>query len=172
MVSKYFSTFFETFQNMSQKCEQFPYGTFGGIILGFWSPYVPERTSKQQIKKIWLVDCFLMPKWETWNVQKQVFALHVLQIKRFRRSGKFIENEDPNCITKASKLKPLASKVWIFEILMDFGKLVFFMSFGLPQMRANKSNKSDFGRAEIEESVKIGPCHHQGWTTKLRFWLF
>ena len=35
MVLKYLSTFFEHFQKMSQNCEQFSYGTFGGIFLGF-----------------------------------------------------------------------------------------------------------------------------------------
>ena len=37
-----------------------------------------------------------------------------------------IEHGGPNGIKKATKLKPLASKVCFFEILMDFGKLVFF----------------------------------------------
>ena len=40
--------------------------------------------------------------------QKEVGALYLLQIKRFRRSLKLIEKGDPNGIKKASKLKPCA----------------------------------------------------------------
>ena len=36
-----------------------------------------------------------------------------------------IENGGPHGMKKASKLKPLAFKVWFLEILMDFGKLCF-----------------------------------------------
>ena len=37
-------TFFENVQNMSQKCEQFLYGIFGGYVWDFWSPYVAEAS--------------------------------------------------------------------------------------------------------------------------------
>ena len=78
-------------------------------------------------------------------VKKQFFASYLLQIKRFRRSGKLIENESPNGIKKILQLKPLASKVWFFEISMDFGQLIFFMFFGVVKKLAPKMKKTDFG---------------------------
>ena len=43
--SNTFFDIFETFQTMSQKCEQFSYGTFGGIFLGFLVPYIGRSRS-------------------------------------------------------------------------------------------------------------------------------
>ena len=43
-------------------------------------------------------------------VNKKVSATHLMQIKRFRRSEKLIENGGPKGMNNTSKLKPLASK--------------------------------------------------------------
>ena len=44
-------------------------------------------------------------------IKKNVFALYVLLFKRFWWSGKRNENGGPNGAPKASKFKPLVSKV-------------------------------------------------------------
>ena len=86
-----------------------------------------------------------MPKWEAWKSKKDVFALYVLQFKRFRWSEKSIENGGPNYINKSSKLKPWASKVAFVEIFVDCGKLDFLMFFRSAKRRAPITNKSFLG---------------------------
>ena len=60
-----------------------------------------------------------------WHTEVVIAAAPELQFKRFRWSRKLIENGGSNDINKSSKLEPWASKVDLFEILLDLGKLVF-----------------------------------------------
>ena len=60
-----------------------------------------------------------MPKWEDRNVQREVFAVYLLQFKRFSWSRRLLENEGPNRIKKLYKLKPWASKVTLFQMFMN-----------------------------------------------------
>ena len=131
-------------------------------------------TSKKGLEKTEFVDGFSMPKWKAWNCKKEVFALYVLKTKRCRRSGNLIENGSPYCIEKASQLKPLASKVWFFEILIDFGKLVFLMFLGAGKRRAKKLT-NQFVLCEISgrrgsPEITGGGNNYPDWNTKLRFW--
>ena len=71
-----------------------------------------------------------------------------------------IENGRPNGMNNASKLRPLASKVSFILILMDFAMLGLLMGAG--KRLANKSNKSDFGRAEIKTGGEGGIFHYPG----------
>ena len=73
-----------------------------------------------------------------------VYALYMLQFKRFRRTRKLIEDGGPNGTKKSVKLKPWASKVPFFEIFIDFGKLAFC---------AELTNKSTSGRHDAPEKV-------------------
>ena len=164
------------------------------FLVPFWRPldfeWVPQSTFfwnvlktnqkkdlRRRFEQIYFSDWYLMPKWEAWNCKKEVFALYLLQIKRFRWSEKLIENWGPNGIKKASKLKPLASsKVWVFEILMDFGKLVFYYIFLGRQQAGPPNLKIRFwaarNRGTRSKGGDLAECHYSGWTTKLRFWLF
>ena len=65
----------------------------------------------------------------------------------------------------SSKLKPLASKGYFFEILMDFGKLVFFMFVGAGNRRANKLKKH-----VVKHRAAVDANHNPAWLIKLRFW--
>ena len=84
----------------------------------------------------------------------------LLQIKRFRRSGKLNENRCPNGIKKVSQLKPLASKL-IFEILMDLDKRAFLRFIRSAKRRALKTNNSDSWRPIdppwMQIKIQIGP---------------
>ena len=51
-LQQYFSTCFRTFQNMSQKCEQFSCGIFGGIFLGFLVPLVVPLSFKSSFSPV------------------------------------------------------------------------------------------------------------------------
>ena len=77
-------------------------------------------------------------------LKKKVFALYMLQFKRFRWSRQL----GPNGAKQSSKLKPWASKVELFEICMDSGKLAFLMFFRSAKRRAKITNKSTFGRQD------------------------
>ena len=82
----------------------------------------------------------------------------MLQIERFRRTRKLIENGGPNGIKKSSKLKPWASKVWFFEILMDLGKLVFSMFLGGWHKTGQQIKKHlIWGEFWIQIIIQIGP---------------
>ena len=71
-----------------------------------------------------------MLKWKAWNGYKWVFALYLLQIKRFRCSRLLIENWGPSGINKSSKLKFWVSKVAFVEMLWGSEDLSF-MIFGV-----------------------------------------
>ena len=73
-------------------------------------------------KKTWFVDRFLMLKWEAWNCKKEVFALYLLQITRFRRSGKLIEKVMPKVIQNFSKIWLWVRRGPTFEILGGFDR--------------------------------------------------
>ena len=60
-----------------------------------------------------------------------------------------------NGANKSSKLEPWPSKLWVFEVLMDFGKLEFLLFFGAGKSQTKITNKSTFGRAEIEKGGAI-----------------
>ena len=105
-----------------------------------------------------------MPKWEACHGKKEGFALYLLQIKRFRRSGKIIGNGSPNGIKKASKLKPLASNVKKIEILMDFGKLGFLIFFGLAKIRPQNTKIRFLAKGKVQADkledpviIQVGP---------------
>ena len=116
-------------------CAQQCFGHHLGASGGFWSRvrdhWILKVSQHRSLKKEqktnennYIQEGALTKTWsveEAWNGKQKVFALHLLQIKRFRRPGKLIENGSPNCIKKVSKLKPLASKVRFFEILMFLG---------------------------------------------------
>ena len=53
---------------------------------------------------------FLMPKWDAWNCKKEAFALYVLQIRTFRRSGNLVEKVMPKVIQNDIKIEPWAIK--------------------------------------------------------------
>ena len=69
-------------------------------------------------------------------------------MKRFRWSGKWIENGSLNCIKKAYKLKPLAFKVLLgcFEMFWDVLGCFGGLAKGEPKTQQNKKNR----RSEIE----------------------
>ena len=75
-----------------------------------------------------------------------------------------MENAGPNGTKNASKLKPWASKIYFFEILMDLGQLVFLMVLGTGKRRAKKANKSTFGRQDdlimLTSIIQLG--HYTG----------
>ena len=136
-----------------------PLGRFG---VPFWRPLDFEGVPKVSIYLIntkweqecprggvenkWFVDWFLLPKWEAWNCKKEVFAIYLLQFKRFRWSRKLIENWDQNGINKSFTLKPWASKVAFFETCIDFAKIGFLMLFRSAKKRAEITQHSTFGR--------------------------
>ena len=88
---------------------------------------------------------------------KVCFRIYLFQIRRYRRTGKFIEHGGPTGIKKESKLKPLASKVRLFDILVDFGKLVFLMFLGAGKKRTQNNNNLIFGEFWIQTIIQDGP---------------
>ena len=107
---------------------------------------IQYKMRKMMSKKGGLKNIFLclisMPKWETRNCNKEVFALYVLQFKRFRWSGKLIENGSPNDGNKSSKWKPWASEVWLFWDFDGFWQSCFVDVFGCWQKAGPKTQKS------------------------------
>ena len=97
------------FENILQKWEK------GGPINGF--------------EQIWFFDRFWMLKWEAWNGRIEVFALYMLQITRFRRSGDWSNK----WCQKSSKKAPKASfgHPWIrfLRFWKDLIEVWFLMSF-------------------------------------------
>ena len=77
-----------------------------------------------------------------------------------------IETEDPNGANKSSKLKHWASKVLLFEILMDFGKLDFFMFWVLAKDGPPKQTNQIFSERMGPNAVFDNPVR----LIKLRFW--
>ena len=81
-----------------------------------------------------------------------------------------IENGGPDGIEKVKiEIEALASKVLILEILMDFGKLLFFDVLERWQKAGPKIQQIRLRAARTRED---GRFHYPRWTTKLLFWLF
>ena len=75
-----------------------------------------------------------------------------------------IENEHPKCCQKCIKVKALGVRGMIFQILIDFGKLVFYMFLDAAQ--------NIFGAKWRVQEGDYRRNHNPDWTTKLRFWPF
>jgi hypothetical protein len=135
-------------------------GSFRGPGADFWphriSKGVPKSTIFEQIwkkwekggprsgfKKTWFFYRFLMLKWDAWNLKKEVFALYMLQIMRFRQSGKLIETVMPKIIQNGSKIYLWAPRGPIFEILWRSGRKCFFDVFWDRKKSAQNPEKSD-----------------------------
>ena len=88
-----------------------------------------------------------MPKREAGDGQKVVFALYVLQFRRFRRSGKLIEKGIPNIIQNEPQMEAFGDLVFFINILVGFRKHVFFLACFDRQEVGLKSAKMRFWAA-------------------------
>ena len=102
------------------------------------------------------------------NFEIEVFELYVLQIKRFRRSGKLIENGSPNGTKKGSKFKPLVKGLFL-RFWWILSSLIFWCFFRQKAGQPIKQMRFRRSKIEIPDQIIIlgGPLSsgssHFGW---------